>query len=67
MRALILLLTLLLPLPGAAATLKLTTWNLEWLTARPQGDPALPRDVRPKDPESIAILHRYAAFLDEQR
>lgn len=67
MRILILLLTLLLPqvlaLPVAAATLKLTTWNLEWLTARPQGDPALPRDVRPKDPEAIRILNHYAAFL----
>jgi endonuclease/exonuclease/phosphatase family metal-dependent hydrolase len=63
MRALILLLTLLLPFPSAAATLKLTTWNLEWLTARPQGDPALPRDVQPKDPEAIHILNRYAAFL----
>jgi endonuclease/exonuclease/phosphatase family metal-dependent hydrolase len=63
MRALILLLALLLPFPVSAATLKLTTWNLEWLTARPQGDPALPPDVTPKDAGAIAILHRYAAFL----
>ena len=39
---------LALALPAAAAELKLATWNLEWLTLRPAGDPALPADVQPK-------------------
>lgn len=66
MRPVILLLALLLALPGpaGAVSLKLSTWNLEWLTARPPGDPALPRDVRPKDQEALARLHRYAEILD---
>ena len=50
--------------PIAARELKLATWNLEWLTARPAGDPALPADVQPKGDADIAILRRYAALLD---
>jgi endonuclease/exonuclease/phosphatase family metal-dependent hydrolase len=50
--------------PAAAAELKIATWNLEWLTARAAGDPALPADVRPKRAEDIARLARYAAILD---
>lgn len=68
MRILHLLLLLpLLALPGpqaAARDLKLATWNLEWLTARPKGDPALPPDVKPKAAEDIALLRRYALGLD---
>lgn len=66
MRRFLLVLCLVLALPGlaGAASLKLSTWNLEWLTARPQGDPALPRDVRPKDPEALARLRGYARLLD---
>jgi endonuclease/exonuclease/phosphatase family metal-dependent hydrolase len=65
MRRLALLLLLLLALPGTAAALelKLATWNLEWLTLRPAGDPALPQNVRPKDAEARAALRRYAAEL----
>jgi len=63
---LLFLLPLLLP-PGAngawALELKVATWNLEWLTLRPQGDRALPHDVRPKEPEERALLRRYAAEL----
>lgn len=59
----LLLLFLLAPQPTAAAELKFATWNLEWLTARPAGDPALPADVHPKRPEDIALLARYAAIL----
>ncbi len=59
-----LLLLLVLAFPAGAAELKIATWNLEWLTARPAGDPSLPRDVRPKRPEDIARLARYAAILD---
>jgi endonuclease/exonuclease/phosphatase family metal-dependent hydrolase len=49
--------------PAWAAELKFATWNLEWLTARPAGDPALPADVRPKRPEDVELLRRYAAIL----
>lgn len=49
---------------AAAAELRVATWNLEWLTARSQGDPALPEDVRPKRPEDIDALRRYAVLLD---
>jgi len=60
-----LLLLLILPaLHAAAAELKFATWNLEWLTTGPAGDPSLPPDVRPKRPDDIARLARYAAILD---
>ena len=49
--------------PLGAAELKIATWNLEWLTPRPAGDPVLPRDVRPKQPEDVDALRRYAAGL----
>lgn len=49
--------------PARAAELKLATWNLEWLTLRPAGDPALPRDVRPKQAPELARLGAYAATL----
>jgi len=56
----------LLLLTGAAhaSELRVATWNLEWLTARMAGDPALPEDVRPKRPEAIDALRRYALTLD---
>jgi len=47
-----------------AADLKVATWNLEWLTARPAGDPELPEDVHPKVAADIALLRGYAAILD---
>ncbi|MCW3474446.1 endonuclease/exonuclease/phosphatase family protein [Limobrevibacterium gyesilva] len=59
----LLALLLLLPAVVQAAELKLATWNLEWLTARPAGDPALPADVRPKQPEDVARLRGYAETL----
>ena len=46
MRHFLLLALLLLPPTAGAAELKLSTWNLEWLTARPKGDAQLPPDVR---------------------
>lgn len=49
---------------AAGAELKLATWNLEWMTDRAQGDPALPPDVQPKPAEAVARLARYAAALD---
>jgi endonuclease/exonuclease/phosphatase family metal-dependent hydrolase len=58
---LILLLGLLAPAVAFATELKLATWNLEWLTDR---DNRLPADVRPKQPEDVALLRRYADELD---
>jgi hypothetical protein len=46
---------------ASAAELKLATWNLEWLTLRERD---LPQDVRPKRPEDIELLRRYAAELN---
>ncbi|HUA76580.1 MAG TPA: endonuclease/exonuclease/phosphatase family protein, partial [Acetobacteraceae bacterium] len=65
-RRLGLLLVLLLSLPAAAlaATLKVATWNMEWFTLRPAGDPSLPPSVRPKRPEDIARLRAYADILN---
>ena len=57
-------LLLLLTGTAQAAELRVATWNLEWLTARHAGDPALPDDVRPKRPEDIDVLRRYALTLD---
>jgi len=56
----------LLLLTGAAhaSELRVATWNLEWLTARMAGNPTLPEDVRPKRPEAIDALRRYALTLD---
>jgi endonuclease/exonuclease/phosphatase family metal-dependent hydrolase len=47
-----------------ARDLKVATWNLEWLTARPAGDPALPADVQPKTAPDWAVLRAYASQLD---
>lgn len=55
---------LLLATPAPAATLKIATWNLEWLTLRPAGDPALPRDVVPRVPADFTRLRAYASSLD---
>ena len=60
----LLLACILAATPAAARPLKLATWNLDWLTLRPAGDPALPEDVIPKRPEDRAQLRRYAKALD---
>lgn len=60
----LLLLLLILPPLARAGELKLATWNLEWLTTRPAGDPALPSDVQPKQASDIALLAGYAAKLN---
>jgi len=59
-----LLFLLLLTGPAVGADLKVATWNLEWLTERPAGDPGLPRDVSPKRADDVEALRRYAALLD---
>ena len=70
MRTLLLLLALLAT-PAAAAgepkpaagELKIATWNLNWLTTRPAGDPALPENVRGRSSESLLALRAYAGRL----
>ena len=53
-----------LALPARGAELKIATWNLEWLTDRPDGGHMLPPDAHPKRPEDIVTLAGYAAQLD---
>lgn len=54
----------LLARPAAADTIKVATWNLNWLTPRPAGDPALPADVTTtRTPADWARLAGYAARL----
>ena len=62
--AVLLLVLALVALPASAATLKISTWNLDWLTTRPSGDPALPSDVRARRPQDWSALARYARHLD---
>jgi endonuclease/exonuclease/phosphatase family metal-dependent hydrolase len=62
-RHLALLAALLLAAPTHAAPLKLATWNLEWLTLRPAGDPALPADVTPRVPADFDRLRSYVQRL----
>ena len=50
--------------PAGAAALKLTTWDLGWLTLRPAGDPALPARIGPHADVDLAKLAAYAAALD---
>jgi endonuclease/exonuclease/phosphatase family metal-dependent hydrolase len=63
-RRLLLLALLLLALPAQAAELKLATWNIAWLTLRQPGDPAVPRDVRPRRPGDFELLAGYARRLE---
>jgi len=51
------------PAATAAAELKIAAWNLAWLTARPAGDPLLPRDVARRTPDDLARLRGYADRL----
>lgn len=47
-----------------AHTLKISTWNLDWLTLRPTGDPSLPSDVASRVPNDFVRLHAYAVHLN---
>ena len=58
------LLLALLSTSASAADLKVATWNMEWLTARLAGDPALPADVQPKSPADVQGLRAYALELN---
>lgn len=64
MRIAVLILALLLALPAAAREVKLSTWNISWLTTKPAGHPALPRTFRPRSREDLALLRHYAGRLD---
>jgi endonuclease/exonuclease/phosphatase family metal-dependent hydrolase len=64
MKCLIFLICMLLPLPAFSRDLKITTWNLDWLTSRPAGDPRLPADVTPRSADDFARLAQYALELN---
>jgi endonuclease/exonuclease/phosphatase family metal-dependent hydrolase len=63
MRCILLLMLLLHPTITLAAELKLATWNLEWLTNRAAGDPRLPPDAHPRQPEDFDLLRGYVNEL----
>jgi len=58
------ILLLLAAPPLQAAEIKLSTWNIAWLTLRPPGDRALPRDLGPRQPADFTRLAEYARRLD---
>lgn len=64
MRIVVLVLSLLVALPSAAREIKLSTWNIAWLTTKPAGHTALPRGVHIRTPGDYALLQRYAERLD---
>ena len=49
---------------ASAESLKLATWNMDWLTLRHDGDPELPNDVHPRKPEDFERLRSYAKHLN---
>jgi endonuclease/exonuclease/phosphatase family metal-dependent hydrolase len=56
---------LLLGAGGASAhDIKVATWNLDWLTFRHAGDPALPDDVAGRETGDFDALAGYARRLD---
>ena len=63
-RGVLVALLLIWTAPAFAADIKIATWNLDWLTARADGDPELPADVHPKVASDLALLQGYAAILD---
>jgi endonuclease/exonuclease/phosphatase family metal-dependent hydrolase len=63
-RILLTLLILWLPAVARATDLKVATWNLNWLTTRSAGDPSLPADVRPRQPQDFDRLQAYALQLN---
>ncbi len=58
-----LILALTLAGPASARDLLLATWNIAWLTTKPEGHPALPRFVRGRTEADFAALRRYATAL----
>lgn len=55
----------LLSCPGPRAEeIRLSTWNLNWLTLRPAGSPGLPPELRPRAAADFDRLRDYARELD---
>ncbi len=54
---------LLLPAPSPAESLKISTWNLDWLTARSHAAANLPADVHTRAPGDFTRLAAYANRL----
>ncbi|QHI96356.1 endonuclease/exonuclease/phosphatase family protein [Aristophania vespae] len=50
--------------PSFAHPLKLTTWNLEWLTLRHRGDLNVPDDIPFRSEQDFSRLKFYATHLD---
>ncbi len=63
-KKLLCLLVLAVTTPVCAADIKVTTWNLNWLTARSRQETALPTDVHLRTPEDFARLAGYVTKLD---
>lgn len=63
MRRILFALFLALAAPAHAAELKLATWNIAWLTLKPPGHPALPRNIEPRTPDDFRLLREYARRL----
>ena len=59
-----LLLMCLADCSASADTVKISTWNLEWLTTRSASEADLPADVRVRVPEDFAALKHYAEHLN---
>lgn len=53
-------LAMLFPQKGRCQPLRITTWNMSWLTPRAALDPALPEDIYHRSPEDIQRLSDYA-------
>jgi endonuclease/exonuclease/phosphatase family metal-dependent hydrolase len=51
-------------LPAQAQPVKLSTWNLDWLTLRSRAEADLPKDVHPRAPEDFGLLRVYADRLN---
>ncbi|EHH69185.1 hypothetical protein [Gluconobacter morbifer] len=48
----------------SAHDLKISTWNMDWLTLKATGNPALPDDVRTRAPQDFTRLRTYAHHLN---
>lgn len=49
---------------AVARPIKVSTWNLDWLTARPAGDPTLPPDLHHRSDGGLCQLAAYATRLN---
>ncbi len=58
------LLVLLAGAQARAGDLKVSTWNLNWLTSRSRAEAHLPADVHVRDPEDFTLLAGYVRKLN---